>query len=304
MVRNSIITSKNHLLVFDPRITNKRLTSDSKWLPMPLIMYFILENDNVIDYEIPISGNLKNPRFHLKNIFIDILENIFIKPVTIPYRTEVRNTENKIEKLLTLKWNMRQSSLLPYQEKFVNLMAGYLLNNPDEFITVYTFQFEEKEKEYILFFEAKKKYYLLSKEIKDSILSDKDSLKIDKISVKDPTFVHFMNNHISDSSLFTIQEKCNSFIGSDLVNIRYKQLNIAREDAFVRIFKKLAVENRVKINTGKNKIPYNGFSFYKIIYKGVLPVTLTDAYQRMNEFNNESPRKRLEKEREKIKNSF
>ena len=57
---------------------------------------------------------------------------------------------------------MRQSSLLPEQEKFVNKMVDFLINNPDASIAVYPIQYAEKEKEYIEFFEAKKKYFLLS----------------------------------------------------------------------------------------------------------------------------------------------
>ena len=50
---------------------------------------------------------------------MDLLENIFVKPATTPYRMEVKNIETEIEKSLTLKWEMRHSSLLPNQEKFI-----------------------------------------------------------------------------------------------------------------------------------------------------------------------------------------
>ena len=47
---------------------------------MPLIMTFIRERGNVIDYEIPITGNLKDPKFHLSDVIFDLLGNIFVKP--------------------------------------------------------------------------------------------------------------------------------------------------------------------------------------------------------------------------------
>ena len=62
-------------------------------------------------------------------------------------------------------------------------------------------------------------------------------------------------------------------------------------------FKKKGVENRIKIYTAENNIPYNGFSFYKIVYKGELPAALTKAYRKMNGLNNEAPRKKYKKER-------
>ena len=296
-VRDGLISSDNHLLIIDPRRTTRRKNKNAKWLPLPLIMSFIREQGNVIDYEIPISGNLKDPKFHLHDVIMNLLENIFVKPATGPYRMEVKNTETEIEESLTLKWETRQSLLLPDQEKFVNKMVDFLVNNPEASIAVYPMQYAEKEKEYIRFFEAKKKYFLLSEGGNARILSERDSLKVDKTSVKDSLFVNYVNKHLSHKLLFTIQEKCNNFVGSDIINAKFKQLNKEREDAFMLPFKKKGVENRIKIYTAENNIPYNGFSFYKIVYKGELPAALTKAYRKMNGLNNEAPRKKYKKER-------
>jgi hypothetical protein len=59
------------------------------------------------------------------------------------------------------------------------------------------------------------------------------------------------------------------------------------------------VESRVKIHTAESKTPYNGFSFFKIVYKGELPESLIKAYRQMNELNNIAPRNRFKKERKK-----
>ncbi len=298
-VRNGIIKSDNHLLIVDPRVTNRLINKDTRWIPSPLIMYFIRERGNVIDFEIPITGNLKNPRFHLSDIIFDILGNIFVKPPTTPYRTMVKNTENDIENSITLQWEMRQSSLLPNQAMFVNKMVDFLVNNPEASIAVYPMQYAEKEKEYIRFFEAKKKYFLLSNDNNAQFLSENDSLKVDKMSAKDSLFVYYLRNQVKDTMLFTIQEKCNSFIGSAIINDKFNRLNKEREDAFKMYFTIKAVENRVKIYPGENIVPYNGFSYYKIIYQGKLPESLIRAYEQMNELNNAAPRKRFEEEREK-----
>ena len=101
--------------------------------------------------------------------------------------------------------------------------------------------------------------------------------------------------------LFTIQDKCNRFVGSAIVNAKFKQLNKEREDAFMFYFKKKDVDDHVKIYTGENIIPYNGFSFYKIEYKGEFPESLIKAYQKMNELNDEAPRKEFKKDRKKKK---
>jgi hypothetical protein len=298
-VRNGVLKSENHLLVIDPQVTGRLRNKDTKWIPSPLIMSIIRQRSNIIDYQIPITGHLKDPKFHLSDVIFDILGNIFVKPAAIPYITHVKNVENEIANSIALQWEMRQNSLLPDQEKFINKMVDFLVNNPDASIGVYPVQYAEREKEYIRFFEAKKKYFLLSKDRNAQFLSKEDSLKVDKMSAKDSFFVLYLNKQVNDTMLFTIQEKCSKFIGSAVINVRFIQLNKEREDAFMLFFKKKAVDNRVKIYTGENKIPYNGFSFYKIDYNGEFPESLIKAYHQMNELNDAAPRKRFEKEREK-----
>ncbi len=299
-VRDGNIQSVNHIVIIDPRVTKRLRNKDQKWLPMPLIMSFIRERGNVIDYEIPINGNLKNPKFHLRDVLVDLLDNTFIKPATAPYRLNVKNMEAEIEQSHTLKWKMRQGSLLPDQEKFVNTLVDFLIKNPQTTIEVYPMQYAQKEKEHILFFEAKKKYFLLSED-KNALFSENDSLKVDKMSVKDSLFVHYLNKKVGGNMLFTIQEKCNKFIGSAIVDAKFKQLNKERENAFILYFTKNAVQNRVKMHNGENNIPYNGFSYYKIAYKGEIPEALTKAYRKMNELNDEAPRKKFKNDRKKAK---
>ncbi len=219
-VRNGIIKSINHLVIIDPRLSKRIRNKDTKWIPAPMIMAFIRERGNVIDYQIPITGNLKNPDFHVSDVIFDLLGNIFIKPPSTPYIFEVKNAEAEIEKALTLKWTTRQNSLLPEQEKFIDNMAEFLSKNPDASITVYPQYFALKEKEYILFFEAKKKYFLATNNKNSHSLSAEDSVSVDKMSVKDSLFVHYLNRHLKDSLVFTIQEKCTCIIDSTVINFK------------------------------------------------------------------------------------
>ena len=300
-VREGIIKSDNHVLIIDPRVTKRVRNKDAKWIPVPLIMFFIRERGNVIDYNIPISGNIKSPNFHYHDVLVNIFKNIFIKPPTTPYGLQVKNIETEIEKSLTVKWEMRFSSLRPVQERFIEKMADFLVKHPDAAITVYPKQYALKEKEYILFFEAKKKHYLMTHHKSAGSFGKEDSVEVDKMSIKNPLFGKFLDKQLKDSMLFTIQAKCTRFIGSALVNAKFEQLNKERANAFMTEFRKRGVEKQVKITKGEHVIPYNGFSFYQIEYKGEFPEALRRAYRKMNDLNEEAPRKKFEKERKNNK---
>ncbi len=303
-VRNGIIKSENHLVVIDPRVTKKIRNKDTKWVPLPLIMSFIRERGNVIDYEIPITGNMKNPKFHLHDVIFDLLENIFVKPATTSYRLQVKNNETEIEKSLTLKWSLRNSVLLSSQVKFVEKIADFLKKNPDASIVIYPQIYSLKEKEYILLFEAKKRYYIASHNLDARLFNEEDSEVVDKMSIKDTLFVQYLNKQVKDSMVFTVQEKCSRIIDESIVNEHFRKLSKDREEAFKLYFTKKDVVKRVDFNDAENVIPYNGFSFYNIKYKGELPGSLLDAYKKMNELNDEAPRDKFKNYRKRNKSTL
>jgi hypothetical protein len=295
-IKDGKIHSNNHLLIIDPKITKRVKNENVRWIPTPLIMTFAREYGNVIDYHIPINGDLKSPKFNLSDVLLDLLENILVKPVTSPYSLEVRSLERKIEKLRTIKWPMRQNLLRRNQEKFIKEVAEFLKKNPETTITIQPRLYAVKEKEYILFFEAKKKYFSSKR---GGVITEQDSVEIDRMSVKDSMFIRYLDSHVKDSLVFTVQEKCSRLIDSSYVNQKYAQLNKSRRIVFMSFFEKEGVQKQINFSNEEYMVPYNGFSFYKIDYKGDFPEALNKAYDQMEEFNEEAPREKFKSKRRK-----
>jgi len=78
-----------------------------------------------------------------------------------------------------------------------------------------------------------------------------DSLKVDKMSVKDPLFVKYLNYKVNHAMIFTIQEKCNSLVGSAIINSKFNKLNQDREDAFMMQFKNKQCKTGLRCMPGK-----------------------------------------------------
>jgi uncharacterized protein DUF748 len=299
-VREGVIQSDNHLLVIDPRIGQRVKNKNNHWLPMRLAMFLIKEEDNVIDYQIPITGNLKSPSFHLHEVVMDIIRNIFVKPATSVYRTEVKNREDEIEQSMTLKWETRQFSLSGYQRRFLDKTEKFLEENPTSSVVISPELYEAKEKEGILFYEAKKKYYLSINQGETRPFSEDDSEHVERMSIRDSMFIRYLNKHLTHALEFTLQDKCTSLIGVAVINTKFNQLTKNRKNAFLSYFKDKDVGTRVKFSPIQNNIPYNGFSYYKIEFKGELPDYLIKAYAKMAELNTRSPREKYSKERKSI----
>lgn len=291
-VINGNINSLNHFLVIEPRDAKRQKGKNTKWIPIPLIMAFVRERGAVIDYEIPVKGNLNNPKFKLGDVISDILRNILVKPPTTPYGMKVKTAENKIEKTLTVKWQMRQGSIQKDQEKFLEGVADFLKKNKEARIIVQPVFYAEKEKENILLFEAKKKYFVETNKKDSAIpLSKDDSLKVDKMSTNDHAFKKFLNSRFNDPAMLTLQERCYRFVGNDIVNTRYKQLIRSREESFMKYFKENNSAERVEMLKLKEEMPVNWFSYYRLNYKGDVPESLSEAFNKLYELNSEPPRR-------------
>jgi hypothetical protein len=305
-VRNGKINSENHVVMNDPHVTRNMTRRQGKKLPLPLILAFVRERDNLVDYNIPIRGDLKDPKFNLWDVVTDVLSNIFIKPVSLPYVVEVDHVNNEIEKYLTLKWMPRQTSLSEKQERFLDKIKNFLKDNPEASISITPLNYEDKEKEYILYYEAKKKYLLTVHNKDAATYSKEDSIAVDQMSVKESDFLRYLNKQVDTSSIFTVQDKCKAFVGrkagldslqvlrhtSKIIDSQYALLQQNREIKFRSYFSGDGIEKRIKIDLSEAVIPFDGFSYYRINYEGEIPEKLLEAYQDMNALNDKSPVKR------------
>jgi hypothetical protein len=251
----------------------------------------------VVDYDIPIRGDLKDPKFKLHDVLLDLLTNIFIKPPTTTYGLQVKNIETEIEKSLTLTWPFLNSSITSEQETFIEQMANFLKKNPTASIVVNPVFYSAKEKEHILYFESRKKY--IQRNDNDKSLSKSDKEDVGKIFIKSAPFTLYLRKNIRDSTLFTIQERCALLIETSILEKSLEKIKNERQRAFLSYFIKKKFENQIKFSASVNGIPYNGFSFYQIEYQGEFPKSLLKAYRQMQELNNAAPRKEFKKKRSK-----
>src|SRR6185295_7492651 len=132
--------------------------------------------------------------------------------------------------------------------------------------------FEDLEKEAILLFEAKKKYYVSVHNLKLAGISEEYSIAIDRMSIKDSSFVHYLDRNANPSGMeYTVQGKCRNLIGQDKVNREYNEMLVARKKQVMDYFADKKVTDRVTFQHGVSTIPPSGFSHYIFTYTGEWP---------------------------------
>lgn len=283
VVRDSMINSMNHLVLVAPMRSKRVRKADAKWLPLPLILGIIREPGNYVDYEIPIKGSLTDPKFKVKDVVLDILRNIFVKPPTSPYRAYVRTQEAEVEKFQVLLWNPLQTELSKQQQNFVDDVGQFLRKNPEANVTIEPAVYVGKEKEHVLFYLAKKKYYLQKTGIKADAFTEEDSIAVDKMSVKDDGFLRALDKSIKGSNMmFTVQEKCYRWIDSSAVSAEYARIIDKRMKAVRVPLENAGAGKQVIVKQAKADIPRTGFSYYRISYSVDIPDKLRNALEKLD----------------------
>jgi hypothetical protein len=205
----------------------------------------------------------------------------------------------QIENSLAFKWEVSQYELRPEQEKFLKGASKMLKDRPHVFINVHPFEYTSKEKEYILFYETKKKYFMMMKGKTAADFSSADSIHVSKMSVKDTDLVRHLGKNLSDTVMFTLQEKCVNFVGNDVVDASFRKLKASRERSFRSVFIKDGTDAQVTMHKSRSGIPYIGFSQFILSYPGVVPQALQEAYNEMNDFNDKGSRKKYLEQRQR-----
>ncbi len=266
VVKDKQIGSSNHLQVANATLATKVKKDDTKKFPIRVALFFVRDVDREIDLTIPITGNLNNPKYHLRSAIIQVIRNLFVKPPSFPVLKvkSVLAIENKNYDLV--EWPLMSSKMNFIHEAQLRKISRYLFFHPKERITVIPCYFESREKEALLFFEAKKRFFCLQNHKPESLFSGKDSAETNRLSIKNRAFVHYLNLQNNASSEFTTQGKCLLLIGQAKVNEDYLRLNNERKRYLESYFKEHNEPEHLTFGKTVSEIPASGFSHYRLYY--------------------------------------
>jgi len=266
LVKDKQIVSSNHILVQNATLARKVKKEDAKKLPVRVALFFVRDVGRQIDLSIPITGNLKNPKYHLRSVIVQAVKNLFVKPSLFPVKQlkSVFSDDNKNYDII--EWPTMEAKMNVIQEAQLRKISRYLLFHPKEHITVIPCYYEEREKEALLFFEAKKRYYFALNHKSDKLLSKSDSAAVDRLSIKDPGFKRFIEHLTNAGTECTVQSKCYRVIGEAEADAAYQKLIHNRKVYLEAFFKDRHQSDRLIFGQAISEIPASGFSHYRLFY--------------------------------------
>lgn len=232
-IKDGIIVSEN-ILDCNQFEFGDRVDGDAPYnLPVKLAVSILRDLDGNIHIDIPVEGDLHDPKFKLIKVIWQVLKNIVVKAVTAPFRLLANQFGVDEESLKEINFGLLSLKLNEGQEKQLNNLAKVISEKEElniEFKRV-TKKYEAVERYAIN--ETRYRYLYKTDEVPDiEEVTQEQFDAMAKIELNDPDFILFVNEKIDaiDQGL-PMQKKCLLYVGEEHAIAKTDRLGTIRAQA-------------------------------------------------------------------------
>lgn len=214
-INNHFLKSTNNLQVLSVELGSKATKKPLYALPMKLAISLLKDAKGNINLDIPVEGDLANPKYKIGKVIWQIIKNILIKAATAPFKLLANLFGGKEDDMKEIKFDYRQTEVTEEQLNGIDKIAKVLEKKHELNVELIQVNNMENAKEEIAVYELRKQYYLSQhpNAASDSLL--KETIEtIKAMDVKDTAFVQFVSaKAVGGDALTPVQDKCRSIIG-------------------------------------------------------------------------------------------
>ncbi|MCB9182544.1 MAG: DUF748 domain-containing protein [Flavobacteriales bacterium] len=223
------IDSRNHLRIDKLRFGKRVEEHDPEIyvLPLPLAAGLLKDVRGVVELDVPVQGDLKDPEFRPWPIVWQVLKNLVVKAATAPGRLLVRavggTDEDDLERV---RFEPLQAGLNPAQARTLRQLAKVLAAKPELSVDLVSLVDSLTEAREAALFEVKRAYLLPDA----ATLSEQDSARIAGLSAKDSTFLSHVEALTPGLSGKPLRERCMTVLGAIEARRIQGELEYARRE--------------------------------------------------------------------------
>lgn len=231
-------------------------------IPVRLAVSLLTDLKGNINLDIPVEGDLNDPKFKVWPIAWQVLKNIMLKAVTAPFRLLANAFGGHEDDYKEVPFYYLQTSLTEKQVSNLDKISKVLMGKPDMKVDLMQVSNDMEEAEFLAVFEMKKQYYNIQSA--DS-LGESDRARVENLSVKDSLFENFVIQKTNNTNpLLSVQEKCVQFVGKEKLVQKIHEYKEKRNEFLQKYLvstekiptTQLFVHNNDSLgNTTKNNIP-------------------------------------------------
>lgn len=233
VIVNRQLSSENKIVIEKIYIGEKVKNTTAIGLPVKLALAILRDRNGDIRFNVPVTGDLNDPKVKIGRIILDILKNIVVKAATAPYDLLAAAFGGNEEDYKSIRYDYLQVNLDEKQENQLARIATILTDKPELNVTFTQVASPEKEKIEIAIYETKKKFFFeyLKNEDVPEVLTGNDSLEIDRIDPKKDMYTFFLSRLDETLMALTLEEKCYYIAGVEKVNALQESVMTARKQS-------------------------------------------------------------------------
>ena len=230
VLQDGNIDSQNHLRVDKLKIGKKVDEHDPEIyvLPLRLAAGLLKDVNGVVELDVPVKGDLKDPQFKVWPIVWQVLKNLIVKAATAPGRLLVRAFEGADESdLERVRFQYLQAGPAKPQEKTLKQLVSALKAKPELAVDLISLVDAEAEAMEVAVFHAKKAFLFPDK----STIDGGDSTRIIELSARDTAFTAYVEGRSVSMEGKSLRERCLSLLGAAEADRIAGEIEYARRES-------------------------------------------------------------------------
>lgn len=196
-------------------------------LPLRLAAGLLKDAKGVVELDVPVKGDLKDPQFRVWPIIWQIFKNLIVKAATAPANLLARAVggadENELE---GVHFEPAQGVPSAKQYKVLDLLAKALAAKPELRADLIPLVDASAEAQEIALFEGKRQFLFADA----PTLANADSLRIMSLANTDALFVRYVEQATPTLAGKPVQERCVGMRGRDNVMALQREIEYARTE--------------------------------------------------------------------------
>lgn len=233
-IHDGLIDSQNTLRIDKLKVGKKveEHDADIYVLPLRLAAGLLKDVKGVVELDVPVKGDLKDPEFKPWPIIWQVLKNLIVKAVTAPGRLLMRAFDSVDEEdLERVRFTYLQTAPDKPQAKTLKQLAVALKAKPEIQLDLLPTVDPVIEAQEVAIFHAKKGFLFSDK----SAIDAADSTRINELSSRDSLFTRYVNERTPGMEGRSMHERCESLMGASAAKAVAAEIEAARKENVMQL---------------------------------------------------------------------
>jgi hypothetical protein len=195
-------------------------------IPVRLAVALLRDKNGNIHLELPIEGNLNDPKYKVGKIIWQVFRNLITKAIASPGKL-LASKAGVEEKLLEgFSWKPLQTELDPAQIQSLEALVKSLETTPEMNIELTRNYNDQRELDELALREGKKKFLFFHKRISsEDKMTANDQAMVESIHPNDSAFHSYLNQQVNaQGDMISVYEKSKRLSGKDRISDQLQEI--------------------------------------------------------------------------------